>query len=205
MKIIGVVGGMGSGKSTVVHLLNELTSTYIINADHIGHAILKKGNLAYRPVIDAFGEEILGEDQEIDRGILGSIVFSDPVALQKLNRISHPLIYKKVKEAIQIVQEEGTYAYIIIDAALLVEIKLIELVDEVWGVYVPLETQIERVMGRNKLSKEEALKRISSQLPWEKIKQFTHYQINNGGTITQTKAQIEKLLTGNSKGLVKSE
>lgn len=196
MKIIGVVGGMGSGKSTVVHLLSELANTYIINADQIGHTILKKGNPAYFPVIEAFGERILGEDGEINRRILGTIVFSDPIELQKLNRISHPLIYKRVKEEIEEALNRGIYDYIIVDAALLIEIKLIELVDQVWGVYLPLETQVRRVMLRNKLSKEEALRRISTQLPWTELKKFVHLEINNESTVEQLKQNLKGIIKG---------
>lgn len=196
MKIIGVVGGMGSGKSTVVQLLSELANTYIINADQIGHTILKKGNPAYCPVIEAFGERILGEDGEINRRILGTIVFSDPIELQKLNRISHPLIYKRVKEEIEEALNRGIYDYIIVDAALLIEIKLIELVDQVWGVYLPLETQVRRVMLRNKLSKEEALRRISTQLPWTELKKFVHLEINNESTVEQLKQNLKGIIKG---------
>ncbi len=205
MKIIGVVGGMGSGKSTVVHLLSELAKTYIISADHIGHRILKKGNPGYTLAIETFGKEIVGEDGEINRGILGSIVFSDPAKLEQLNQISHPLIYKKVKEEIEVAASKDVYDYIIVDAALLIEIRLIELVNQVWGVYLPFETQVERIMLRNSLSKEEAIKRISTQLPWLEIKKRTDATIDNGGTMGSTKEQIEYLLKQSLKGTVKSE
>ncbi|HHX61911.1 MAG TPA: dephospho-CoA kinase [Epulopiscium sp.] len=201
MQIIGIVGGMGSGKSTVVGLLSELANTYIINADDIGHEILKKGSPGYIPAIEAFGDQILGTDGEINRRVLGEIVFSDPKALQKLNNISHPLIYKAVKEQIETALEKGSNDYIIVDAALLIEIGLIELVDQVWGVYVPVETQIQRVMVRNGLSKEEAIKRISTQLPWSKIKKRITIQINNTSTTEHTKEQIRYLLEQNLKGL----
>lgn len=197
MKIIGIVGGMGSGKSTVVDLLSQLANTYVISADHIGHSILKKGNSGYIPAIETFGERILGDDGEINRRVLGTIVFSDPAELQKLNKISHPLIYKQVKEEIRLTREKKTYDYIIVDAALLIEIKLIELVDQVWGVYVPLETQVQRIMLRNNLSEAEALKRISTQLPWTELKRFVDVEIDNGSTID--------LLNENLKGIIKGE
>ncbi len=196
MKIIGIVGGMGSGKSTVVHLLSQLANTYIISADHIGHSILKKGNPGYIPTLETFGGRILGDDGEINRGVLGTIVFSDPGALQKLNKISHPLIYKQVKEEIRLAQEKKTYDYIIVDAALLIEINLIELVDQIWGVYVPLETQVQRIMLRNNLSEEEALKRISTQLPWIELKRYVHVEIDNGSTIDLLKKKLKGIIKG---------
>ena len=201
MKVIGIVGGIGTGKSTVVQLLRELTNAYVINADHIGHLILKKGEAGYTPVLEAFGDGITGEDGEINRQELGKIVFSDPNKLKELNKISHPLIYNKAKEEINYASKKEKYDYIIIDAALLIEIGLIELVDEVWGVYTSPCTQIKRIMLRNGVSEEEAKKRISSQLPWSEIKKVTHVEINNDTTIKSTKEQIEKLIKQKLKGL----
>lgn len=201
MKVIGIIGGIGTGKSTVVQLLTELTDAYVINADHIGHFILKKGEAGYAPVLETFGYEILDEDGEINRHKLGKIVFSDPNKLKELNKISHPLIYDKAKEEIDYISKKAKYDYIIIDAALLIEIGLIELVEEVWGVYTSPCTQIKRVMVRNGISEEEAKKRISSQLPWSEIKKVTHMEINNDSTLKSTKEQIKKLIKQNLKGL----
>lgn len=194
MKVIGVVGGIGSGKSTVVTLITETIKGYIINADHIGHEILRKGNGAYYPLLESFGKEILGEDGEVNRKKLGQIVFSDAKKLQQLNYITHPLIYQAVKNQISAISKTNLYDYIIVDAALLIEIKLIELVDEVWGVYAPLEVQINRIMQRDGFSYTEALKRIESQMAWDKIKPFVDIEINNSGDIKKTKEQIFSLL-----------
>ncbi len=152
-------------------------------------------------MLETFGDGILGEDGEINRQELGKIVFSDPTKLQELNKISHPLIYNKAKEEIDYASKKDEYDYIIIDAALLIEIRLIELVDEVWGVYGSPETQTQRLMLRNGISEEEAKKRISSQLPWSEIKKVTHVEINNDNTIESTKEQIEKLIKQSLKGL----
>lgn len=190
MKVIGVVGGMGSGKSTVVKLISESVKAHVINADYIGHLILKKGHIGYTHIVENFGTEILGQDGEIDRGILGSIVFSDKIKLKALNEISHPLIYDHVKKEINNILQQGIYRYIIIDAALLIEIGLIPLVDQVWGVYAPMDIRVQRVILRNGFSKEEAIRRISSQLPWEEIKKITHIQIDNSKGVGYTKEQV---------------
>ena len=194
MKVIGVVGGIGSGKSTVVQLLSECVKAHVINADYIGHVILKKGNSGYIPIVEHFGTEILGEDGEINRGMLGGIVFSDSTKLKELNRISHPLIYNHVKEEINNILQQELYEYIIIDAALLIEIGLLQLTNEVWGVYAPVETRTQRVMLRNGLSKKEAIKRISSQLSWEEIKKVIDIEIDNSKDVKRTKEQILSVL-----------
>lgn len=205
MKVIGVVGGMGSGKSTIVGLVSEIVNTYVINADAIGHSILKKGNPGYIPVLETFGDQILELDGEINRSALAKIVFSDPEQLQKLNNISHPLIHNRVKKEIDFALKNKSYDYIVVDAALLIEIRLVELVHQVWGVYVPQEVQVQRVMLRNSLSKEEALRRIRAQLPWDQIKKIINVEINNTATIEHTKEQIKNLLKQNSKGTIKGE
>jgi len=194
MKVIGVVGGMGSGKSTVVQIISEFSKAYIINADHIGHTILKKGHRGYLPVVEHFGTEVIGEDGEINRSVLGKIVFSDVVKLQALNLISHPLIYEYIEQEINIILQQGAYEYIIIDAALLIEIGLRSLVDEVWGVYAPLEVRIQRVMLRNGFTKQEAIKRISSQLTWDEMEKNIDKQIDNSREVSYTKEQILSLL-----------
>lgn len=195
MKVIGVVGGIGSGKSTVVMLISQAFNSYIINADHIGHNILKRGQPGYHPILECFGDSILDKDSEINRKRLGEIVFSDPEKLQLLNNISHPLIYQEVKHKIESISKMKMYDYIIVDAALLIEIQLIDLVDEVWGIYVPLKTQIKRIMLRDGFSKDEAIRRINSQLPWDKIKQFVDIKIDNSKGVKYTQEQIISLLS----------
>ncbi|MGL6174267.1 MAG: dephospho-CoA kinase [Cellulosilyticaceae bacterium] len=194
MKVIGVVGGIGAGKTTVVSILSTLKEAYIIGADEIGHQLLLKEGKAYERVIQTFGESILDEDKNIIRARLGEIVFSDKEKLNELNKISHALIFEEVKHQIEACKIGKLYEWVIIDAALLIEIGLIRLTDEVVGVYAEEETRIQRIMERNNLSREEALKRIKSQKKWEEFKKVSSSIIDNSFSYEQTKDQIQQLI-----------
>lgn len=194
MKVIGVVGGIGAGKTTVVSILSTLKEAYIIGADEIGHQLLLKEGKAYEQVIQVFGEGILDEDKNIIRARLGNIVFSDKEKLDDLNKISHSLIFEEVKRQIEVCEASKLYEWVIIDAALLIEIGLIRLTDEVVGVYAAEETRIQRIMERNNLSREEALKRIKSQKKWEEFKKVSSSIIDNSFSYEQTKDQIQQLI-----------
>lgn len=191
MKIIGLTGGSGSGKSTVTRLLDQLTKIYIIDADKIGHQIILKGKPAYYEIIKEFGKNILKEDGNINRKLLGKAVFSNPTALDLLNRITHPRIREEILEKItQIKLSSCSYKYIIIDAALLIEVGLHEIVDEVWVVYADLENRIQRIMARDGLSKREAEDRIRVQMPWKEMKRYANRIIDNGQDKEFVKSQL---------------
>ncbi|MGL4736646.1 MAG: dephospho-CoA kinase [Cellulosilyticaceae bacterium] len=194
MKIIGIVGGIGAGKTTVVSMFVELCHAYIIGADEIGHQILLKNGSGYDRVVEVFGAEILDEEGHIVRSRLGQIVFEDRAALDTLNGISHPLIYSEVKSQIERCKEEGGWDFVVIDAALLIEIGLINLVDTVVGVYAQEATRVARVMTRSGLSEEEAKKRIAAQKPWETFEKISNHVIDNSESYQNTKDQIEKLI-----------
>ena len=117
MKVIGIVGGIGAGKSTVVALINEIQPIHSISADLIGHEILKKGQRGYAPVIATFGKGILDEKGEIIRKRLGEIVFQNPQLVKKLNAITHPIITQVIKERIELYQQTTPGQHIILEAA----------------------------------------------------------------------------------------
>ncbi len=193
--VIGVVGGIGSGKSTVVDIFSNLRKIYIINADKIGHNILKRNGLAYKRIVETFGIEILDEDKEIVRSKLAKIVFSDKIQLNKLNSISHPLIYKIVFQEIE--KYKFDYDYIIIEAALPIEIGLMKLVDKMLVIYADEDIRIQRIIERNNCTYSEAKARVVAQKKWEQFKDISDYIIYNtnnlGDTENQLKAFIKKV------------
>ncbi|WP_341877044.1 dephospho-CoA kinase [Defluviitalea saccharophila] len=196
MKVIGLTGGSGSGKSTVVLLLSQLTKVYIIDADKIGHQIILKGKPAYEDIVQYFGRGILREDGEINRKFLGEIVFSNKDSLNILNQITHPRIKEEIFRKIkQIKESRSSYNYIVIDAALLIEIQLHKIVDEVWAVYTEEEKRIQRIMKRDGLDIKQAENRIKSQMPWEAMKRYADRIIDNSKDQDFTLKQLECILS----------
>ena len=185
--IIGLTGGIASGKSTVSNYLAEL-GAIIIDADKIAHEIMEKGKTAYWQVIEAFGREILAENGEIDRSRLGKIVFNNLEKKKILEEITHPQVIREMREKIEEYRAENKV--IVLDVPLLFEAGLDSMVDETWVVYVDRETQLQRLMARDGLSYEEANKRIQAQMSLEKKRDLADFVINNKGNIEDLKRQV---------------
>ncbi|ONI47053.1 dephospho-CoA kinase [Candidatus Epulonipiscium fishelsonii] len=192
MMVIGIIGGIGSGKSTVVDIFSKLRKVYIINSDKIGHNILKSDGLAYKKIVETFGTEILDTDNEIIRSKLAKIVFSDKIQLDKLNGISHPLIYEIALQEIK--QHKSEYDYVIIEAALPIEMNLVELVDKMLAVYADEDMRIQRVIRRNNCTYSEAKSRVVSQKKWEQFKNISNYIIYNTVSLQDTENQIKAFI-----------
>lgn len=194
MKIIGIVGGMGAGKSTVIALLNEVQPVSYISADLIGHEILLKGQPAYLPILETFGESILDSQGEIVRKKLGQLVFGNEESVRRLNEITHPLITKRVKEYIIEARNKAPRQHIILEAALLLESGLVDLTDLVVAVYADPDVRLKRVIAREGLEPEQILKRFKAQKEWEELKVAADYVIDNSVSLEHTKLQIKAFL-----------
>lgn len=195
MKVIGVVGGMGVGKTTIVSLFKERNKIYVISGDEIGHKILRKDGRAYYSVIEAFGPLILDNNHEISRKKLGQIVFHDEAKLSLLNKITHPIIYDEIKKEIESTKSTNEYDFIIVDAALLFEIGLDKLTDIIIGVYAEDSIRIKRIMQRDLFTEEEAKRRIKSQKKWEEYNKIPDYVIDTSFSIDYTKDQLAKIIS----------
>ncbi|AEF17629.1 Dephospho-CoA kinase [Thermoanaerobacterium xylanolyticum LX-11] len=192
VKVIGLTGGIASGKSTVSSILKSLGAV-IIDADVVSREIMIKGTETYNILISVFGREILRKDGEIDRRKLGNLVFADKEKLNKLNEITHPEIIKRIKDIIEEERKKGKEKAIVLDAALLIEMKLFNMVDEVWLVVVDKKTQIRRLMKRDNLSYKDALNRIKSQMSIEDKMKYADFIINNCKDFNAIKRQVELL------------
>jgi len=178
MLVIGITGGIGSGKSAVSQFLVEKGVT-LIDADKIGHAAYLPHTPAWEEVVATFGPTIVGENEEIDRKSLGAIVFSDPDKLAQLNAIMHPKMADMIRKEIINYKNQGI-EFIILEAAILIEANWLPLVDEVWVVTASEDTVVERVIARNNFPEEAIRARINSQLTnAERIKYATLVIENN--------------------------
>lgn len=200
MKVIGLTGGIGSGKSTVSQFLEELGAV-IIDADKVGHEAFKLNTKSFREVVDAFGEEILTPDGEIDRQKLGKAVFSDPKALAKLNDIVHPRIYDLVKVRLEDYRRRGVKV-VVLEMPLLVEVPLSmkagqptlsDELDEVWVTVAPEAVVLQRLGKKTGLSEPEARARIRSQLPSEERLKHADVVIDTDCGLDELKARVAKL------------
>lgn len=192
MKVIGLTGGIACGKSTVSSMLAELGAA-VIDADTIAREITKKGTPVWRRIKGIFGDEYLLPDGEIDRKKLGELVFANPEALKMLNSVTHPAIKQQVLSEIDRLKSTGSYKAVVVDAALLIEAGWCDMVDEVWLVVADRETQVERLMKRNGLTRQQALNRINGQMDQDTKKRYADRIIDNSRDVEHTRKQVEQL------------
>jgi dephospho-CoA kinase len=190
--VIGLTGGIASGKSTVSNMFKEMGIT-VIDADVEARLAVQKGESAYVKIVEAFGEEILLPDGEIDRQKLGSIIFHHTDKRQILNQIVHPEVRKRMYSQIDEAQAKEERV-VVLDIPLLFESKLTHMAEKTLLVYVDEDIQLERLMQRNQLSKQEAEARIQSQMPLAEKVNLADAVINNNGSIENTKQQLLALL-----------
>ena len=191
MKVIGLTGGIGSGKSTVSQYLRELGAV-ILDADKVGHEAYRPGTEVWREVVAAFGREILTPDGEIDRKKLGRIVFSNPESLARLNQIMHPRMFEMMKAQIEEYRRQGVEV-VVLEAAVLLEANWTLLVDQVWVTVASEPTVVERATERTGLPEEQILARIRSQSSPEERAKHADVVINNDGSLDGLKTKVKEL------------
>ena len=191
MLVIGLTGGIGTGKSEAARQLEEL-GALIISADQVGHEAYTVNTEAWEQVVATFGNGILQDDKEIDRRKLGGIVFSDPSQLKKLNQIMHPRMARIVSDKIEAFRGQGVDT-VGVEAALLFEAGWDSLVEEVWVTDASEEIIIGRLRERNGLSEEEAKKRINSQMDRMERIGRSDFVINNSGDMAELGTTIKEL------------
>ncbi|MBY0146611.1 dephospho-CoA kinase [Neobacillus niacini] len=192
--VIGLTGGIASGKSTVSNMLKEMAVT-VIDADVEARLAVEKGEPAYQEILAGFGDDIVLPSGDIDRVKLGSIIFHNAEKRQLLNGIVHPEVRRRMNSQVEAAKERGEQV-IVLDIPLLFESKLTHMVEKTILVYVDRDIQLKRLMERNNLSLEEAEARIKSQMPLSDKVPLADAVINNNGTITESKKQLIEILIG---------
>ena len=197
MIVIGLTGGIGSGKSEVSRMLKEFGAD-IIDADRVGHEAYLPNTETYDKLVAEFGD-ILQTNGEIDRKKLGARIFAEPEARERLNAIVHPRMYAMIEERIQRLRERGVTA-VVLDAAILIEAGWDSLVDEVWVVAAPEETVVQRIGQRNGLPAEQVRQRIRAQITSEERARHAAVVIDNNGGLDELNTQVREVWTGRVKG-----
>jgi dephospho-CoA kinase len=187
MKLIGLTGGAGSGKSTVAEMLRK-QGAVLVDADEATHAVYEPGTPGFESVVDEFGERFV-KDGRIDRKTLGEVVFSDPDARRRLNDIVHPLVRDWMAQRTAEAVEAGA-AVVVQDVPLLFENNLERFFSSVVLVYVPEQVQVDRLVSGRGFTRDQAHAVIGAQLPIEEKRGRAHHVINNSGTLDETRAQV---------------
>lgn len=192
-QVIGLTGGIASGKSTVSAYLREL-GLAVIDADALVHDLQRKGGPLYQVLVDWLGQDILQEDGQLDRKALGALLFGSKEMLEKSAELQNPIIRRELKVALE--EKLAEQDLVFLDIPLLYEQGYEDWCDQVWVVYVDQTTQIKRLMGRNSLTTEEAQLRISRQLSLEDKRIRADLVLDNRGSLENLKEQVQKGLQG---------
>jgi len=189
--IIGLTGGIGSGKSTVAALLAERGAT-VIDADRVAHEVYAPGTEGHDLLVERFGEDIVAEDGSIDRARLGGVVFGDRKALEDLNGIIHPLVRKEIARRLLEVSEADPDAIIVIEAALMTEIGWAGEHGELWAVIAPPQVVTARLIRHRGMEIEDVKMRLAAQTTNDERRKVASHVIENGSTIENLEAAVDR-------------
>ena len=189
--VIGLTGNIAVGKSVVRQMLQHL-GAYTIDADGLSHQAMQPGAPAYKPVVETFGQFIIGPDKRINRALLGQMVFANPVALTKLESIVHPI----VRQAINTLVARSKQRVVVIEAIKLLESGLADMTDVVWVVDASPETQLKRLMQKRNMTETDARQRISGQNAQSDKLVRANLVIHNDGNVEDTWKQVQEAWNG---------
>ena len=189
--VIGLTGGIGAGKSAVMEYLQE-KGCYTILADDVARKLQEKGGVIYNKMLEVFGTDILGEDGQLDRNSVASVVFSDEKRLSQLNAIVHPAVREKILSLIA--ENKDRYPHILIEAALLIEEHYEDVVDELWYVDAADEIRIKRLMENRGYTREKCLSIMNRQLSREEYVRHCKVVLDNSTTLDEVRAQVDQAL-----------
>ena len=192
MKVVGLTGGIASGKSTVSAMFKEL-GAHLIDADQLARKVVAPGTPGHREVVETFGREYLLPSGELDRRALGRLVFQDPQAKKRLEAIIHPRVWEERGRRLREIGEKDPNAVVFLDIPLLIEGRLTDGLFAVVLVYVPAHLQRLRLIRRDGLTPQEATMRMKNQMPLDEKLFYADYVIDNSGSLEETRRQVEEV------------
>ena len=194
--VIGLTGGVGCGKSTVMEILQREYGAKLLIADDIGHVVMEKGHPAYDAVREQFGEGILCEDGSIDRGALAQLVYADERKLNQLNAIIHPCVVEEISENLQ---ECRTEPLIVLETAILFETGCDAFCDEIWGIHTNREIRIKRLMESRGYTREKAESIMKQQMGEEEYQKRCDRVLPNNGDRMDLEQRLSKWMKNRKK------
>jgi dephospho-CoA kinase len=204
---VGLTGSIAVGKSFVLSVLRELGCA-TFDADKIAHSVMEQGRPAYEDIVREFGREVLSEDGTIDRAKLGAIVFADDARRKRLNEIVHPRVIEEQDRLLRDVEKTTPRSIVVIDAALIIESGGYKRFDKLIVAFCDREIQIERLMRRNGITRQDAERRIAAQMSSDEKRRYADYEIDTSGSFDQTRQTVTEVFdqlveTAQSSGLAK--
>ena len=194
MKVIGLTGGIGSGKSTVASLLQEKYHGYVIYSDDVAKLLMEPGQISYTLIVKAFGTEVLDDNKEIDRKKLASVVFNNSEKLALLNSLTHPYVEKYILEDIKRVKETGQYPFAVVETALLFQVNYHRFCDVVWAVIAKDELRRQRLKESRGYTDAKIDSIIEKQMTNDEFQKYTTHILENSGDINNLDKQIQNML-----------
>lgn len=194
MKVIGLTGGIGSGKSLVAKILKDKYGAYILYTDHIAKEQMEPGGASFQEVVEYFGTDILAEDGTIDRSKLAAIIFEDSEKRLKINEITHPKVLIAVKQEINSISATGSYPYLVVETALMIEAGYDYICDVVWYVHSPEEERRNRLKKERNYTDEKIDSIFANQSKEEAFRSKFSKVVENIGDFDMLEQQVDKLI-----------
>lgn len=194
MKVYGITGGAGTGKSEVIKMLQQNFGGCVIMSDEVARELMQKGNISYQLIVEYFGRDILMDDGEIDRKKLADHVFNNKEALEKLNSMTHPYVKDEIRKLIAVAEASGECRFVALESAILLECGYEDICDEFWYVYTKPEIRRQRMKERRNYSDEKVDSVMRNQQPDEVFFEQCSFVIKNNTTLSDVYAQLKKKL-----------
>ena len=194
MKVYGITGGAGTGKSEVIKMLQQNFGGCVIMSDEVARELMQKGNISYQLIVEYFGRDILMDDGEIDRKKLADHVFNNKEALEKLNSMTHPYVKEEIRKLIAEAEASGECRFVALESAILLECGYEDICDEFWYVYTKPEIRRQRMKETRNYSDEKVDLVMRNQQPDEVFFEQCSFVIKNNTTLSDVYAQLKEKL-----------